>query len=55
MDTHIAALQQTAHDRRIADIDHILSLRLAGGSYKAITEATGWSLTKIKRICQEEL
>jgi hypothetical protein len=36
------------------DLDHVLSLRLAGGSYKAIAAETGWSVAKIRRVCQEE-
>jgi hypothetical protein len=36
------------------DLDHVISLRLAGGSYRAIAELTGWSIAKIRRVCQEE-
>lgn len=54
MDVHIAALQETARVCRINELDHVLSLRLAGGTYKSIAEATGWSIAKIRRACQEE-
>jgi uncharacterized protein YerC len=51
---HPNALQATAEARAIDELDHVLSLRLAGGSYKAIAEATGWSVAKVRKVCKQE-
>ncbi len=37
-----------------ADLDEVISLRLAGGSYRAIAQATGLTIARITRICREE-
>ncbi len=45
---------QTVAQRADADLDHVISLRFAGGSYREIAHATGMSVARVTRICRDE-